>query len=99
MKTSRIRRACALGALALLAPLGALAQSAPYPSQPIKFIVPYPAGGATDTLARTVGQKLSEAWGSPCWWKTRLAPRAPSATTSSPRRRRTATPCWWPLQR
>ena len=66
MNTSRIRRACAIGALALLAPLAALAQPPqPYPSQPIKFIVPYPAGGATDTLARTVGQKLSEAWGQP----------------------------------
>lgn len=65
MQPSRIRRACAFGALALLAPLGAVAQSAPYPSQPIKLVVPYPAGGATDTLARTVGQKLSEAWGQP----------------------------------
>jgi tripartite-type tricarboxylate transporter receptor subunit TctC len=66
MTISRIRRACALGALAGLAPFGsALAQSAPYPSQAIKFVVPYPAGGATDTLARTVAQKLQEAWGQP----------------------------------
>ena len=67
MKISRIRRAALLAALgALLAPAGtALAQTAPYPSQPIKFVVPYPAGGATDTLARTIAQKLSEAWGQP----------------------------------
>jgi tripartite-type tricarboxylate transporter receptor subunit TctC len=65
MHPSRIRRACAFAALALLAPVGAMAQSAPYPSQPIKLVVPYPAGGATDTLARTVGQKLSEAWNQP----------------------------------
>lgn len=66
MKISRIRRACAIGALAALVPLGgAFAQSAPYPSQTIKFVVPYPAGGATDTLARTVAQKLQEAWGQP----------------------------------
>ncbi|MBT2322768.1 tripartite tricarboxylate transporter substrate binding protein [Variovorax paradoxus] len=64
MKISRLRRACMLGALVLLAPAAALAQAA-YPSQPIKFIVPYPAGGATDTLARTVAQKLNEAWGQP----------------------------------
>jgi tripartite-type tricarboxylate transporter receptor subunit TctC len=64
MKFSRIRRACTLGALALLAPAAALAQ-APYPSQAIRFVVPYPAGGATDTLARTVAQKLGEAWGQP----------------------------------
>jgi tripartite-type tricarboxylate transporter receptor subunit TctC len=67
MQTSRIRRAFLAAALgALLAPAGtALAQAAPYPSQPIRFIVPYPAGGATDTLARTVAQKLNEAWGQP----------------------------------
>ena len=41
----------------------ACAQAAPYPSQPIKFIVPYPAGGATDTLARTVAQKLQRGLG------------------------------------
>jgi tripartite-type tricarboxylate transporter receptor subunit TctC len=67
MQTSRIRRAFLAAALgALLAPAGtALAQAAQYPSQPIRFIVPYPAGGATDTLARTVAQKLNEAWGQP----------------------------------
>lgn len=64
MTVSRIRRAFAIGSLALLASLGAQAQ-ATYPSQPIKLIVPYPAGGATDALARTVGQKLSEAWSQP----------------------------------
>ncbi len=34
-----------------------------YPSQPLKLIVPYPAGGATDTLGRTLAQKLQESWG------------------------------------
>jgi tripartite-type tricarboxylate transporter receptor subunit TctC len=66
MNISRIRRAALAATLALLVPAGAAwAQAAPYPSQPIKFIVPYPAGGATDTLARTVAQKLGEAWGQP----------------------------------
>jgi tripartite-type tricarboxylate transporter receptor subunit TctC len=67
MNISRIRRAALAAALGiLLAPAGtAWAQAAPYPSQTIKFIVPYPAGGATDTLARTVAQKLGEAWGQP----------------------------------
>jgi len=36
----------------------ALAQS--YPSRPIHFIVPYPAGGPLDTIARLLGQKVSE---------------------------------------
>lgn len=66
IRISRTRRALALGGLAALAPLrSAFAQGAPYPSQAIKFIVPYPAGGATDTLARNVAQKLQEAWGQP----------------------------------
>lgn len=64
MTVSRIRRTLAIGSLALLASFGTQAQ-APYPSQPIKLVVPYPAGGATDTLARTVGQKLGEAWSQP----------------------------------
>lgn len=52
-----------LAGLAMLAAGGAHAQApAPYPSQPIKFIVPYPAGGATDALARMVAQKLQDSW-------------------------------------
>ncbi|MGH8678282.1 MAG: tripartite tricarboxylate transporter substrate binding protein [Burkholderiales bacterium] len=36
-----------------------------YPSGQITIVVPYPPGGFNDTLARTVGQKLNEAWGRP----------------------------------
>ena len=36
-----------------------------YPSKPIRIIVPYPPGGFNDTLARTLGQKLTEKWGQP----------------------------------
>jgi len=39
----------------------ALAQS--YPSKPIRLIVPWTAGGATDIFARIIGQKLTEGWG------------------------------------
>ena len=57
----------ALGALlALSYTLGAAHAQAPdYPNRPIRFIVPYAAGGGTDIAARTVGQKLGEAWGKP----------------------------------
>ncbi|HEX2829752.1 MAG TPA: tripartite tricarboxylate transporter substrate binding protein [Burkholderiales bacterium] len=34
-----------------------------YPSKPIRFIVPYSAGGATDITARVIGAKLAEKWG------------------------------------
>ena len=42
-----------------------MAQSADagYPRQVIKIIVPFPAGGTSDVLARLIGQKLTEAWG------------------------------------
>ena len=36
-----------------------------YPAKPVRLIVPWPAGGTTDILARIVGQKLSEQWGQP----------------------------------
>lgn len=38
---------------------GALAQT--YPSQPVKFVVPYAAGGTSDAIARQVGQRMAEA--------------------------------------
>ena len=34
-----------------------------YPSQPIRIVVPFSAGGATDVAARIVGQKIAEEWG------------------------------------
>ncbi len=36
-----------------------------YPSKPIRVIVPYPAGGGTDTIARLIGQHLTQRWGQP----------------------------------
>jgi len=48
-----------LATIALLVPASAaLAQQ--YPNRPIHLIVPYPAGGATDVVARVVTEKMSE---------------------------------------
>jgi tripartite-type tricarboxylate transporter receptor subunit TctC len=44
--------------------IGALAAHAqPYPTKPVHVIVAYPAGGATDVIARAVTQRLGEMWG------------------------------------
>ena len=51
----------ALLGLAAIASGAASAQG--FPSGTVKLIVPVPAGGVTDTMARIVAQRLSEAWG------------------------------------
>lgn len=51
-------------AAAALAPLAASAQSS-FPTRPIRIVVAYPAGGASDFIARMVGDRLSKTLGQP----------------------------------
>jgi len=51
-----------LGLCQALAWGSAGAQTVPYPSKPIKFVVPITPGGSNDVLARTIAQKLSDQW-------------------------------------
>jgi tripartite-type tricarboxylate transporter receptor subunit TctC len=62
MRTLHIALSVLLGALAL-GGTDATAQS--YPSRPIRIFVPFAAGGAVDTLARLIGNKLSEQFNQP----------------------------------
>ena len=59
MKLTRLLTAAAvIGSAIAAAP--ALAQNAPFPNKPIRIIVPYPAGGATDVAARLVAPRLQD---------------------------------------
>ena len=50
-------------ALAILGAAMTRASAQPYPNKPIRFIVPFPAGGSTDVGARLIGEYLSRAFG------------------------------------
>ena len=67
MRPAFMQRASKLARIALavvfIASGGAIAQD--FPARSVRLIVPQSAGGGADILARTVGQKLSEAWGQP----------------------------------
>jgi tripartite-type tricarboxylate transporter receptor subunit TctC len=55
--------ACMAGALALLGPAAALAQA--FPSKPVHLVIPYPPGGGTDLVGRTLADGLSRELGQP----------------------------------
>jgi tripartite-type tricarboxylate transporter receptor subunit TctC len=51
--------------LLLSAVVTVCAHAQPFPSKPIRVLVPFPAGGTTDIVARLVGQRMSETMGQP----------------------------------
>src|SRR6201991_4593159 len=65
MKSFRSSALLACLAVAMFGPLSSAGAQTAYPNKPIRVVVPFPAGGTTDILARAAGQKMSEAWGQP----------------------------------
>ncbi len=61
----RMVQALATGLVALAALSSTAVMAQTYPSKPIKLIVPFPAGGTTDIVARIVAQRMSETMGQP----------------------------------
>ncbi|HEY8579711.1 MAG TPA: tripartite tricarboxylate transporter substrate binding protein [Beijerinckiaceae bacterium] len=59
----RLSRLLALAALSLTAPLSATAQEPAWPARTVTIVVPYPAGGNTDMMARLAGEFLAKRFG------------------------------------
>jgi tripartite-type tricarboxylate transporter receptor subunit TctC len=76
----------------------AAAQERPdaFPTRSIKIVVPFPAGGPSDVLARMIGQKMSEDWGQPVVVENRPGANTVLGAQQVPRQRPTATRCSWP---
>lgn len=64
-QTTKTALPIALLTAAALGAMAAPASAQSYPDQPVKLVVPFPAGGTTDVLARALGQKLAEKIGQP----------------------------------
>ena len=63
MKRSRRKFLHLAANAAALPAMPRLARAQSYPTRPVRIIVPFPAGQATDTIARLIGQSLSERFG------------------------------------
>lgn len=58
-------RTVATACLSLMLGISTLAIAQPYPSKPIRFVLPYPSGGSADGLLRALAQRLTETLGQP----------------------------------
>ena len=91
-----VRTACSL-VCALTFTATAHAQN--YPDRPVKVIVPYTAGGGTDTVGRAISQRLSEKWGQPVVVEKRAGAGTSLGADAVAKAPRTATRCCSPTVR
>lgn len=81
---------------ALSAGLAGPAPAQTYPAKPVRFILSYPPGGATDTLGRIVAKSLSDAWGVNVLADNRPGASGNIGTALCAKAPPTATRCaWW----
>jgi tripartite-type tricarboxylate transporter receptor subunit TctC len=65
------RRVVAAAALAAVGAPGLLRAQGTWPARPVRLVIPFPAGGATDYAARAIGGALAERWGQPVVFENR----------------------------
>ena len=87
-----VRRALVCSAL-LLGMVGTVVAQSPYPGKPIRVVVPYPPGGATDIMARTVAQRLTEVMGQQVVIDNKAGGNSGIGAEIVPRPQPMATPC------
>jgi tripartite-type tricarboxylate transporter receptor subunit TctC len=63
--TGRLARLCFVASMAATLWPGIASPQGAFPTKPVKVLVPYPAGGTNDVLARIVADKLQAKWGQP----------------------------------
>jgi tripartite-type tricarboxylate transporter receptor subunit TctC len=61
----RVGLASVLSIAALLLPSAAVIGAERFPVKPVRIVVPFPAGGSTDVIARQLAQQLTDMWGQP----------------------------------
>lgn len=75
------------------------ASAADYPARPVRWIVGYPPGGATDIIARLIGQRLSEKLGQQFVIENKPGAGNNIGTELRSTPSRMVTPCCWSIRR
>ena len=83
-----------VGLLALLSVISTSAQAQDWPSRPVRFIVPFPAGGSTDVGARLVGEYLSRSLRQQIVVENKSGANGNIGIDTAAKARPMATQCW-----